>query len=166
MGILKLLYEEPEKLQSLIINFIKLLLTLLIAHSFFDLNELNSLGSITDLNPKINIKDTLYYLVLIIVCWFVIWTLFYGLFLVVTLIFKSPNSKIKRKNNQLTYEALDHFLIYKTTKGGYKYPKKHINNIVEIGKLVKENDSFSMRDTLFLDIVFIAIIIWGGILLL
>lgn len=162
MGIIKILLEEPEKIQTLIINLIKLVLTILIAHALFPYPELMSLGSIDKIQLDLSLKKTLFFIIAIVSIWFIIWYIVFGLFVAIISFWRK--SKKESKSRSIQRNDLKNILkfgkIYTETKKGYIRPTRQISIVSEIWEVIKENHSFNLISTTFARWLYIASVIW------
>lgn len=162
MGIIKILLEEPEKIQTLIINLIKLVLTILIAHAIFPYPELMNLGSIDKIQPDLPLEKTLFFIIAIVSIWFIIWSLVFGVFVAIISFWRKSNKESKYHSIQRKdlKDILKFGKIYTETKKGYVRPTRHIAIVAEIGEVIKENHSFNLSSTVFAQWLYIATVIW------
>ncbi len=162
MGIIKIILEEPEKIQVLIINLIKLVITVLITHSIYPFPELMSLGSIETLKNILPLEQTMIFVLVVVSVWFIIWSMGFFLFIFIISFWRKSNKESKKYsihrndiNNILKFTK-----IYTVTEKGFLIPTRHIESIVEIGEVIKSNQSFSLSSTIFVKWLFIATVIW------
>lgn len=162
MGIIKILLEEPEKIQTLIINLIKLVLTILIAHALFPYPELMSLGSIDKVQLDLPLEKTLFFIIAIVSIWFIIWSIVFGLFVAIISFWRKSNKESKSRSIQRKdlKDILKFGKIYTETKKGFIRPTRHIAIVAEIGEVIKENHSFNLSSTAFAHWLYIATVIW------
>lgn len=158
MGIIKILLEEPEKIQTLIINLIKLVLTILIAHELFPYPELMSIGSINKIQIELPLEKTLFFIIAIVSIWFAVWTILFGLFVAIISLWRKSNKESIQKND--LRDILKFGNIYNQTKKGYISPTRHIAIVAEIGEVIKKNHSFNLSNTSFAHWLYIATVIW------
>lgn len=162
MGIIKILIEEPEKIQTLIINLIKLVLTILIAHAIFPYPELMSLGSIDKIQLDLPLEKTLFFIISVVSIWFIIWSILFGLFVAIISFWRKSNKESKSRSFQRKdlKDILKFGKIYTETKKGYIRPTRHIAIVAEIEEVIKENHSFNLSSTTFAHWLYIATVIW------
>jgi len=160
MGILKLFYEEPDKLRLLIVNFIKLLLTILIVDKIFNhQSKWNDLYNLIQDKSTSKLDEILIYSATLIFTWFILWYIGESFFLFLISLRK------KKSDAKSSIEKRSFFPILKMT-GAYRFengdylPGPNIEAISELAESLSNSKKTQMKNTIFADTLFMAIVGW------
>lgn len=158
MGLLKLLYEQPERLRLLIVNFVKLMLTVAIIQKTCNLSKLNELNDFINSKMIISIDGILLYGVTLIAVWLVVWNIADSLFLFLMSLRKEKTDAIKDIQKQSFLPILKISGAFKMDNDAY-LPGRNILPISELAKTLSTNHQ-QMKSTLFAEVLYIAIVGW------
>lgn len=158
MGLLKLLYEQPERLRLLLVNFVKLLLTVAIIQKSCNLSKLNELNDFIDSKITISLDVILLYGVTLIGVWLIVWNIGDTIFLFLMSLRKEKTDAVKDIQKQSFLPILKISGAFKMDNGAY-LPGRNIQPIYELAKVLSTKPQ-KMTSTLFAEVLFIAIVGW------
>ncbi|WP_341900740.1 hypothetical protein [Fluviicola taffensis] len=163
--LLKLLYEQPKKLRLLILNFLKLILTIIILNGIHGLFKYNFLKNITGFNGSNHIGEIFVYLILFIAYWLVIWYVLEPFF-VLLIGLKKRRAQENQDENQRAEDKkgigtlLKFFGGFTIENKNFVVPNDNIHTLAEIAQFVDEDNSFNAPNTLFGEALYILFVGW------
>lgn len=159
MGLLRLLFAEPEKQQEVIINIFKVLLTLLFSQLLFNYPQIKNLTWLIENYGEVSIKSAFRFLLAIVLLWIFIWRIMFTMFFYLGSLQVKVRDKGKKIKGREIEKILCSFGVASKGNNGYYHPTRLTASAAKIVSEIK-NESLGSTNTLFTEGLFIAIVSW------
>jgi hypothetical protein len=162
--ILKILFEKPKKIRLFILNFSKLLLTVLITNGITGKFELNFLKNIVRFKNDIHLGKILLYTTILVAVWFIIWYILEPFFILLIGLRKSrqrEDREVQRlKERRNIREILKFFGGFTLENKNFAVPGENIHTIADIAEFVDEDNSIVSSNSTFTEALYILFVGW------